>query len=765
MTTIKTTKKPVSTKEKKEKPAKKLAVKAISAEKNLDLKAQLHDYFGFNGFKDPQETIIQNLLAGNDALVIMPTGGGKSLCYQLPAIISEGCAIIVSPLIALMKNQVDLVRSYSSKDDVAHFLNSTLNKGQQKIVRDDLINGKTKMLYVAPETLTKEENIEFFKDLQISFFAVDEAHCISEWGHDFRPEYRRLREMMELISPNAPMIALTATATPKVQSDILRNLGLREPKIFLSSFNRSNLFYEILPKIKKDTTIKSIVRYISQNKGKSGIIYTLNRKTTEELADMLMANDIKAVAYHAGLDSKVRAERQDLFLNEDVQVIVATIAFGMGIDKPDVRFVIHYNIPKSIENYYQETGRAGRDGMGGRCILYYSHKDVAKLEHLMRDKPLSEREVGAQLINETVAYCESSVCRRKILLNYFGEAYDIIQCDNKMCDNCNNPKELIEAKTEAHQVLTIVKGLDEQFTMEYLMHILRGKPNPQVKMFRHDEREFFGVGKSRDEHFWNSLMRQMLLDRLIQKDIEDYGVLKLTKKGLAFIKKPESFNIILNNLFEEADADDDEVAPVVATTVTTDKKLLDLLLELRKKVAKEKKLPPFVIFLEGSLEDMATMYPTKVEELEKCQGVSKGKAMRYGKQFVDLIVEYIGNNEVERPDDFVMKGVVNRNNNKIFIIQNVDKKIPLETIAKTKDLTLQELLEQMETIVASGTKLNLDYAIDEMVDEYEQEEIIDYFKACETSSLQIAQEELADSSFNWEQLKIMRIKFLCVYGN
>ena len=765
MTTIKTTKKPVSTKEKKEKPAKKLAVKAISAEKNLDLKAQLHDYFGFNGFKDPQETIIQNLLAGNDALVIMPTGGGKSLCYQLPAIISEGCAIIVSPLIALMKNQVDLVRSYSSKDDVAHFLNSTLNKGQQKIVRDDLINGKTKMLYVAPETLTKEENIEFFKDLQISFFAVDEAHCISEWGHDFRPEYRRLREMMELISPNAPMIALTATATPKVQSDILRNLGLREPKIFLSSFNRSNLFYEILPKIKKDTTIKSIVRYISQNKGKSGIIYTLNRKTTEELADMLMANDIKAVAYHAGLDSKVRAERQDLFLNEDVQVIVATIAFGMGIDKPDVRFVIHYNIPKSIENYYQETGRAGRDGMGGRCILYYSHKDVAKLEHLMRDKPLSEREVGAQLINETVAYCESSVCRRKILLNYFGEAYDIIQCDNKMCDNCNNPKELIEAKTEAHQVLTIVKGLDEQFTMEYLMHILRGKPNPQVKMFRHDEREFFGVGKSRDEHFWNSLMRQMLLDRLIQKDIEDYGVLKLTKKGLAFIKKPESFNIILNNLFEEADADDDEVAPVVATTVTTDKKLLDLLLELRKKVAKEKKMPPFVIFLEGSLEDMATMYPTKVEELEKCQGVSKGKAMRYGKQFVDLIVEYIGNNEVERPDDFVMKGVVNRNNNKIFIIQNVDKKIPLETIAKTKDLTLQELLEQMETIVASGTKLNLDYAIDEMVDEYEQEEIIDYFKACETSSLQIAQEELADSSFNWEQLKIMRIKFLCVYGN
>ena len=765
MTTVKKTKKSAPVKEKKDKSTKSSPVKAISVEKNLNLTAQLQDYFGFDGFKEPQETIIKNLLAGNDALVIMPTGGGKSLCYQLPAIISEGCAIIVSPLIALMKNQVDLVRSYSSKDDVAHFLNSTLNKGQQKIVKDDLMTGKTKMLYVAPETLTKEENIEFFKDLKISFFAVDEAHCISEWGHDFRPEYRRLREMMELISPDAPMIALTATATPKVQSDILRNLGLRNPQIFISSFNRANLFYEILPKINKDQTVKSIVRFITQNKEKSGIIYTLNRKTTEELADMLNANGIKAVAYHAGLDSKLRAERQDLFLNEEVHVIVATIAFGMGIDKPDVRFVIHYNIPKSIENYYQETGRAGRDGMEGKCILYYSHKDVAKLEHLMRDKPLSEREVGAQLINETVAYCESSVCRRKILLNYFGEESDTAQCDNKMCDNCNNPKELMEAKTEATQVLTVVKGLDEQFTMDYLMHILRGKPNPKVKMFRHDEREFFAIGKNKDEHYWNSLMRQMMLDRLIQKDIEEYGVLKITKKGQAFLKKPTSFKIILNNLFEEADGDDDEAAPAVGPAVVADQKLIELLKELRKKVAKEKNLPPFVIFLEGSLEDMATMYPTTIEELEKCQGVSKGKAMRYGKKFVDLIVEYIGENEVERPDDFVMKGVVNRNNNKIFIIQNVDKKIPLETIAKTKDLNITELLEEMETIVASGTKLNLDYAIDEMVDEYEQEEIIDYFKACETSSLQIAQEELADSSFSWEQLKIMRIKFLSVYGN
>jgi ATP-dependent DNA helicase RecQ len=526
MATVKAKTKPGSDTKPGLKTVEKKAVKAISKEKNLNLSAQLQEYFGFDGFKDPQEKIIKNLLAGNDALVIMPTGGGKSLCYQLPAIISEGCAIIVSPLIALMKNQVDLVRSYASKDDVAHFLNSTLNKGQQKIVKDDLTTGKTKMLYVAPETLTKIENIEFFKDLNISFFAVDEAHCISEWGHDFRPEYRRLREMMEMINSHAPMIALTATATPKVQSDILRNLGLRNPQVYISSFNRPNLYYEILPKIQKDQTVTSIVRFVAQNKGKSGIIYTLNRKTTEELADMLMANGIKAVAYHAGLDSKLRAERQDLFLNEDVQVIVATIAFGMGIDKPDVRFVIHFNIPKSIENYYQETGRAGRDGMEGKCILYYSHKDVAKLEHLMRDKPLSEREVGAQLINETVSYAESAVCRRKILLNYFGEEYDTGQCTN-MCDNCNSPKELLEAKTETQQVLKIIKGLDEQFTMIYLIHILRGKPNPQVKMFRHDERDFFGIGKDKDEHYWNSLMRQMILEGFIKKGYRGIWCIKV----------------------------------------------------------------------------------------------------------------------------------------------------------------------------------------------------------------------------------------------
>jgi ATP-dependent DNA helicase RecQ len=744
------------------KAAANKVVKSKIATSNLE--DALQQYFGFNKFRSAQKNIIDSLLNGKDTFGIMPTGGGKSLCYQLPAMVSPGVAIVVSPLIALMKNQVDLMRGFSSNDNVAHFLNSTLNKGQIKTVKDDLTSGKTKILYVAPETMTKEENVTFFKSLTISFFAVDEAHCISEWGHDFRPEYRRLREITEMIDPNVPMIALTATATPKVQSDIAKNLGLRNPNIFISSFNRPNLYYEIQPKVNLEQTNKSIVRFIQQHKNKSGIIYTLNRKTTEELAAMLNANGIKSVAYHAGLDAKLRAKRQDEFLNEDIQVIVATIAFGMGIDKPDIRFVIHYNIPKSIENYYQETGRAGRDGKEGKCILYYSHKDVSKLEHLMRDKSLSEREVGAQLINETVSYAESSICRRKTLLYYFGEQFDETEsCGH--CDNCLHPKEKIEAKEEALVVLKTVAKLGEQFVIDYVINVLLGKATPAIKMYRHEELDVFASGNDKEPHFWSSLIRQMLLGGLLEKDIVDYGLLKLTKAGKAFAKKPTSFKIALNNLFEDANADDEDAAPSGEATGGIDEALLNQLKEIRKKVAKEKNLPPFVIFLESSLEDMATMYPTTMEELEKISGVSKGKSLRYGKPFLDVINAYVEENDVIKPDDFIMKTVANKSSNKIFIIQNVDKKIPLETIAKGKDLKLEQLLEDMETIVASGTKLNLGYAIDEMVDEYEQEEIIDYFKSCETSDLNVAQQELADSDFSWEQLKIMRIKFLSEYGN
>ncbi len=727
-----------------------------------DIKKALETHFGFSEFKGTQEKAILSLLGGKDTFVIMPTGGGKSLCYQLPAMMLPGCAIVVSPLIALMKNQVDLVRGYSEKDDVAHFLNSSLNKGQIKEVKDDLLSGKTKLLYVAPETLTKQENLDFFSDLKISFFAVDEAHCISEWGHDFRPEYRRLKEMMEEINSDVPIIALTATATPKVQSDIVKNLSLRDPEILISSFNRTNLYYEVQPKIKKDLTVKSIVKYISGHKGKSGIIYTLNRKTTEELADLLKANNIKAVAYHAGLDQKLRAERQDQFLNEDVQVIVATIAFGMGIDKPDIRFVIHYNIPKSIENYYQETGRAGRDGLEGNCILYYAHQDVTKLEHFLRDKPLSEREVGAQLINETVAFAESGVCRRKSLLHYFGENWEGKNCGK--CDNCLHPKELIESKTELVQLLKVITALNEQFVADYVVQIITGSFTPQIGLYRHEKLPVFGLGKEKDSLFWNSLIRQAMLEGVIEKDIEEYGLLKLTKKGNQFIKKPTSFKIVLNTVFEETNSEDDDDG-ANESAGSTDEALFEMLKELRQKEAKKIGLPPFVIFLETSLQDMATLYPTNLAELERCQGVSKGKALKYGKPFVSLIEAYVEENNIEKPDDFVMKSVANKASNKIYIIQNVDKKIPLETIAKNKDLRLDALLEEMETIAASGTKLNLDYAIDEWLDEYDQEDILEYFKNCETSSLAIAQEELSENNYTWEQLKIMRIKFLSVVGN
>lgn len=743
-------------------PTTKKTIKKTVPTKNKDLVAALEQYFGFSEFKGTQEQAISSLLSGRDTFVIMPTGGGKSLCYQLPALMLEGCAIVVSPLIALMKNQVDLVRGYSENDEVAHFLNSSLNKGQVKMVKEDLLSGKTKLLYVAPETLTKQENLDFFSDLNVSFFAVDEAHCISEWGHDFRPEYRRLKEMMEEINAAAPIIALTATATPKVQSDIVKNLALNNPEILISSFNRENLYYEVQPKIKKEQTVKSIVKYITKHKKKSGIIYTLNRKTTEELADLLKANNIKAVAYHAGLDQKLRAERQDQFLNEDVQVIVATIAFGMGIDKPDIRFVIHYNIPKSIENYYQETGRAGRDGLEGNCILYYSQKDVSKLEHFLRDKPLSEREVGAQLIDETVAFAESGVCRRRSLLHYFGETWPDENCGK--CDNCLHPKEKFEAKVELVQLLETIQALDERFVANYVVQIITGHFTPQIGLYRHEKLPVFGLGKAHDELFWNSLIRQAMLEQIIEKDIEEYGLLKLTTKGKKFLKKPGSFKVVLQNVFA-TELGDDEESEVAEEAATTDNRLFELLKDLRQVEAKKIGLPPFVIFLETSLQDMATLYPTSLTELERCQGVSKGKAIKYGKPFIALIEQYVVEHNIEKPDDFVMKSVVNKSSNKIYIIQNVDKKIPLETIAKNKDLRLDSLLEEMETIAASGTKLNLDYAIDEWLDEYDQEEILEYFKSCETSSLQIAQQELSENNYTWEQLKIMRIKFLSVVGN
>lgn len=742
-------------------PEKKKSAKAT----NPNLKKELQKYFGFDKFKGEQETIIKSILSGKDTFVIMPTGGGKSLCYQLPALLSSGVAIIVSPLIALMKNQVDLIRGYSDDDNVAHFLNSSLSRVQQRKVKDDLLAGKTKMLYVAPETLTKKENVEFFADIEISFVAVDEAHCISEWGHDFRPEYRKLRGIISEINPNLPIIALTATATPKVQDDIEKNLELKDPNIFIASFNRPNLYYEVVPKTSKAQVLKHIVRYIQQLGKKSGIIYTLNRKTTEELSQTLQANGIRAVAYHAGLEANLRAQRQDAFLCDDVEVIVATIAFGMGIDKPDVRFVMHYNIPKSLENYYQETGRAGRDGIDSRCILYYSYKDVQKLEHLMRDKPLSEREMGAQLITETVAFAENASCRRRQLLYYFGEIDKIENCNH--CDNCCNPKEKLDVKDSVKIVLDAIDQLDERFGIEYVVDVVLGKNNPQIKTFRHDKLKSFGAGKvmEMDETFWQSLIRQMMLEDFIRKDIEEYGLLKITENGRKFLKKPFAIKVALHHQYRDMDTEDDDEPVNGGGGGAADPVLLEMLISLRKQVAKEKNLPPFVIFLENSLEDMALSYPTTLDELEKIQGVSKGKAIKYGKKFVEMIAKYVEENEIEKPDDFVMKNVANKSGLKVFIIQNIDKKIPLETIAKTKGITVDELMIAMETIVASGTKLNINYCLDEQLDENEQEDVFEFFRNAEDDDLNAAYEEFKGDDISIEQLQLLRIKFMSDYAN
>ena len=719
----------------------------------LNLKKSLQDFFGFDKFKGEQEVVIESVMNGYDTFVIMPTGGGKSLCYQLPALISEGTAIIISPLIALMKNQVDAIRGYSSKDNVAHFLNSSLTKAQQKQVKKDLMKGETKMLYVAPETLTKQENLDFLGELQISFVAVDEAHCISEWGHDFRPEYRKIKGMVEGMGHRIPIMALTATATPKVQSDILKNLGMDNPNVFISSFNRPNLYYEVKPKVKKEATLKDIVKFIKQKPGRSGIIYVLSRKSTEEIAEFLNVNGIKAAAYHAGLEAAVRSQRQDQFLMEDVDVIVATIAFGMGIDKPDVRFVIHYNMPKSLENYYQETGRAGRDGLEGKCIAYYNYHDIEKLEKFMRDKSANEREMGGHLLMETVAYAETSVCRRKFLLHYFGEKYPHDKCGH--CDNCLHPKELMEGKEFVHELLQVVRAIQESFTIDYVVDILCGAKHNQVMMFNHHMLDVFGIGKEHDGHFWNSVLRQALLHNLIIKDIENYGVIRLSDKGRAFLEKPHSIKISINHDFDNL-----EDAEPEGGTGALDPQLLKMLHELRKSEAAKMKLPPYVLFQDPSMEEMATMYPTTIDELARISGVSRGKAIKFGKPFIELIAEYVEENDIEKPMDLLVRGVVNKSANKIYVIQNIDKKIPLDAIAKGKNMSMNELIAEMESIVSSGTKLNIDYYLEDLFSEDQIEEVFDYLRSSHSDSIDDAVNALGKENYTFEDVQLIRLKFM-----
>ncbi len=727
----------------------------------IDIHKELKKYFGFSQFKGLQENVIKSIINDTNTFVIMPTGGGKSLCYQLPALIKEGTAIVVSPLIALMKNQVDAIRSLSSENGIAHVLNSSLTKTEINQVKKDITSGITKLLYVAPESLTKEEYVEFLKSVPVSFVAIDEAHCISEWGHDFRPEYRNLRHIIKQLGRDIPVIGLTATATPKVQEDILKNLDMSDANTFKASFNRPNLFYEVRTKTKNIES--DIIRFIKQNKGKSGIIYCLSRKKVEEIAEVLQVNGISAVPYHAGLDAKTRAKHQDMFLMEDVEVVVATIAFGMGIDKPDVRFVIHHDIPKSLESYYQETGRAGRDGGEGHCLAYYSYKDVEKLEKFMSGKPVAEQEIGFALLQEVVAYAETSMSRRKFLLHYFGEEFDSETGEGAdMDDNVRNPKVKIEAKDNVKKLLEVIRDTKHLYKSKEIVYTLIGRINATIKAHRTDAQSFFGCGKDMDEKYWMALIRQVLVDGLLTKDIETYGILKVSDKGHAFIKNPTSF--MMSEDHEYNDAEDDAIVTASKSSGTADEALMVMLRDLRKKVAKKLGVPPFVVFQDPSLEDMALKYPITIDELGNVHGVGEGKAKKYGKEFVELIARYVEDNDIVRPDDLVVKSTGANSANKLYIIQNIDRKLSLEDIARAKGMTMDALLKEMEQIVYSGTKLNIKYWINEILDEDQQEEIHEYFMESETDRIEDALKEF-DGDYDIEELRLMRIKFISEVAN